>query len=178
MTLSYLAAGPSGKHPYLLYAAFAIPITYAVGYFKALPAYSSLASLLSQKPAAASDSAPEPASAAPVEQEEEPSTPQEEERSGLDNSIYNNISKSDLESSEDEVIAEADIPKIPKIPKVTKPAAPSHVPAVPAVPSKPAEFSAEVSPLVETLVKYGRIATGVTSTAFLIVTVGIYGDLQ
>lgn len=154
LTISFLAAGPAGRHPYLLYSALAIPITYAVGYFKGLPVYSSLASILTKSPA------PAPASEAPAEEPAQ-ATPSEEEHSSLDNSIYNNISKSDLESSEDEATPE---------PEKKSAASPE---------TAPASFSTEdVSPLVQKLVKYGRIATGVTSAAFLIVTVGIYGDMN
>lgn len=143
LSLAYFAASPSGKHPYLLYTAFSIPISFAVAYFRGLPVYASLTNLLDSR--ASADAALKSAE------------PSEEPKQNIDGSVYN-ITNSDLEAGDEE--------KSPK-PKT----AGSDNDTTESVDSL-------ISDHVARLIKYGRIITAVTSTAFLMVTVGIYGEFK
>lgn len=185
LSISFFAASPAGRHPYLLYSAFSVPIGIAIGYFKALPIYSSLTSLLSNQSVGDKES-DEPIVDSTLETTQAtsklesshssvlstPSHEFEDERSGLDNSVYNNISKSDFETSEEEPEHKTIVNSKPE----------SSVSDI--QPSKSSKTSSksvnteDISELVGSLIKYGRIITGLASTAFLIVTVGIYGDFH
>lgn len=161
LAYAYVFSRPSGKHPYLLYAAFSIPLSFAVAYVKGLPVYASLTNLLDSQASADTKPKSEETAAAAAAASDDSSN------ANLEGSVYN-ITKSDLDS-EDE----------------TKPAQKSNVAAEPKKDSETVEVKDGsesvqdlVSEHVQKLIKYGRIVTAVTSTAFLIVTVGIYGDLK
>lgn len=182
MSVSFFAASPAGRHPYLLYSAFSIPIGIAIGYFKALPIYNSLTSLLSIEPSDKEFAEPnvkptlEPVKGTSKMESSHSSilsTPSEEERSGLDNSVYNNISKSDFETSEDEPDNKAAF-----TPKLEASVSDIQATQTPKASLSNSAHTEDVSKLVGSLIKYGRVITGLASTAFLIVTVGIYGDFH
>lgn len=167
LTISYIAASPSGKHPYLLYSALSVPISFALAYFRGLPVYASLSNLLAASTPLDSDVRAEGDSVETTSSVATPTQDSEDERPGLESSVYN-ITKSDLDEEE----------AVESVPKSSSEAANKFKKTAEPSPLTSEPVSTLVVDHVKKLIKYGRVISGVASTAFLIVTVGIYGDFQ
>lgn len=176
LAISYIVASSASKHPYLIYSALSVPIVAAISYFKALPVYNSLLaeSSSSDLATAADISSVSSAQTTPVTQDGSPtlsaaSAEDDVEHSALDNSVYRNISKSDYEDSSEDKLEASQILEQTKE-AVVKPVELSVQPIQEV-------SSSNVAVLVSKLTQFGNIASTVSSLAFVIATVGIYGDM-
>lgn len=165
LTISYVAASPSGRHLYLLYSALLIPISLAGGYFKGFPVYSSLSNLLESQ-ASSNDKPGQKQNS--LESKRPLLEDSETSNSNLESSVYN-ITKSDLEPDyEVQTPVAHDAHEISTTEE-------THQVSTSDKDSNSAHTL--ISDHVSKLVKYTQAATAVAGTAFLIVTFGIYGDL-
>lgn len=190
LSFSYIFAGAAGRHPYLVYSALSVPAVAALQYLKALPIVDRLLALVATSPSA---SILPPTDAAIVEAEEtdEKSTPVTrdgspalsaaseeevaEETSALDNSVYRHVTKSDYEedSEADEQLSKSVHTKLDSA--AVAPKEKQQVAAAAA--NAEIGVSSEVPALVKELCRIGNVAGTVSGLAFLMVTVGIFGDL-
>lgn len=182
LTISYLFAPAAGRHPYLVYSALSVPVVAAISYLKALPVFETLFATATAAVSPALlpvvESGSTGGQSTPVTQQSSPalSATLDEEHSGLDNSVYRNISKSDYEEDSESENSERKVPEQTiheTIPVVSEPVAAATAPATAAT---TVSVSAEVPALVERLSKLGNIAGAVSGFAFVLATVGIYGD--
>lgn len=198
LSVSYFAASAAGRHPYLLYSAFSIPISFAFAYFQGLPVYNSLANLLASQSVA--DSSNENVSTKQKKDLKESKEPKDSKDSdfdsdfdvvskprddsskqNLESSVYN-ITNSDLDLEEGNNVSE------PKEADKSISAGSAFsktdndgdgkTNTMNSNNEKLDSYENLVSFHVGKLVKYGQIISGITGTAFLIATVGIYGDLN
>lgn len=177
LSISYIFASSAGRHPYLLYSALAVPAVAAVSYIKALPIVNRLFELVSSSPAGgASAESDDEAPTTPVTVDGSPAlsaVSDEAETSALDNSVYSHVTKSDYEDSEEssskpvaESSAAAAESSTATLEKTAK-----QEPTV-------STLSADVPVLVSKLARFGNITGTISGLAFLIATVGIFGDIN
>lgn len=163
--ISYFFASSAARHPYLIYSALSVPIVAAISYFKINPVYNSLLAETNVSKDTLDIASTNSEQSTPVTQDGSPalsatSTDEDVEPSNLDNSVFRNISKSDYEE---------DIPKqsaktLASVSNTQKQSAQTVSPAT-------------VGILVKQLTRLGNITSSVSGLAFVIATIGIFGDI-
>lgn len=184
LSVSFVGAAAAGRHPYLVYAALSVPAVAAIGYFRVMPVVGAILGKLTAAPQATASGAKKAESemSTPVTQDTTPalSEEEEEEHSALDNSVYRTVDKTDYEDVYGSASGSIDKQNVltPHVPMhVPEPVAPTPPPALPLPIAEHGVVSKEVPALVEQLVHFGNIAGAVSGLAFVLATVGIYGDI-